>query len=321
MDLASLFCADCVRHMPSIEFALWLAVAVGLSLFSLRKGHRQFKRARLIEDMPTSKIRSASQGYTELIGVAENRGITLSSPLSGSPCVWWRYTIEKYQRSGKSSHWVTVEKHAYQQPFNLRDNTGVCEIDPEGADISCRHHHVWYGSTRRPVSLLVPPRHRSNFLGLKTSIGFSGRYRYTEYLILEGDPIYALGEFVSDSTGQRSLTPEQIQGDILRTWKADFAALLERFDHNNDGQLDAREWQLVREAALGEARRQQSEISGQPLQHQLAKPRHEGLPFIIGSAEQEQLSSRFRRGALLYSGGFLAAGSMASWLLGARLLG
>ncbi|WP_461483634.1 GIDE domain-containing protein [Porticoccus sp.] len=321
MDLASLFCADCVRHMPSIEFALWLAVTSGISLFSLRKGHRQFKRARLIEDMPTSKIRSASQGYTELIGVAENRGITLSSPLSGSPCVWWRYTIEKYQRSGKSSHWVTVEKHAYQQPFNLRDNTGVCEIDPEGADISCRHHHVWYGSTRRPVSLLVPPRHRNNFLGLKTSIGFSGRYRYTEYLILEGDPIYALGDFVSDRAGQRSLTPEQIQGDILRTWKGDFAALLEKFDHNNDGQLDAREWQLVREAALDEARRQQSEISGQPLQHQLAKPRHEGLPFIIGSAEQEKLSSRFRRGALLYSGGFLAAGSMASWLLGARLLG
>lgn len=87
MDLASLFCADCVRHMPSIEFALWLAVAAGISLFSLRKGHRQFKRARLIEDMPTSKIRSASQGYTELIGVAENRGVTLSSPLSGSPCV------------------------------------------------------------------------------------------------------------------------------------------------------------------------------------------------------------------------------------------
>ena len=321
MDLASLFCADCVRHMPSIEFALWLAVAAGISLFSLRKGHRQFKRARLIEDMPTSKIRSASQGYTELIGVAENRGVTLSSPLSGSPCVWWRYTIEKYQRSGKSSHWVTVEKHAYQQPFNLRDNTGVCEIDPEGADISCRHHHVWYGSTRRPVSLLVPPRHRNNFLGLKTSIGFSGRYRYTEYLILEGDPIYALGDFISDSTGQRSLTPEQIQGDILRTWKADFAAVLEKFDHNNDGQLDASEWQLVREAALDEARRQQSEISGQPMQHQLAKPRHEGLPFIIGSAEQEKLSSRFRRGALLYSGGFLAAGSMASWLLGARLLG
>ena len=321
MDLASLFCADCVRQMPTMEFALWLAIAAAISLFSLRKGHRQFKRARLIEDMPTSKIRSASQGYTELIGVAELRGHPQLAPLSNTLCLWWRYTIEKYQRSGKSSHWVAVEKRACTQPFYLRDTTGICEIDPEGADISCKHRQIWYGSTQRPIGTPMPSALNNRFFNLGTSIGFTGRYRYTEYLILAGDPIYALGEFVSDSTGQRSLTPQQLQGDILRNWKADFAALLERFDHNSDGELDASEWQLVRDSALGEARRQQAQLSGEPLQHQLAKPRHEGLPFIIGSGEQQQLSSRFRRGALLYSGGFLAAGSMASWLLGARLLG
>jgi len=317
MDPTALFCADCIRAMPSPEFGLWLALAAGISLFSLKKSHGRFKRARLIEDMPTSKIRSASQGYTELVGVAVQQGNPQLAPLSNTLCLWWRYTIEKYQRSGKSSHWATVEKRACSQPFHLQDSTGICAIDPDGADIRCKHRHLWYGSTRRPLGTPeLGGRANSMF-----SIGLGRRYRYTEYLILEGDPIYALGEFVSDSTGQRTLSPQALSGDILRSWKADYPALLERFDRNDDGELDMKEWRAVRDAALREARRQQAELSQQPLEHLLAKPRHGGLPFIIGSDEQQHLSSHFRRAAALYSGGFLLAGSLASWLISSRLLG
>ncbi|WP_461518359.1 GIDE domain-containing protein [Porticoccus sp.] len=305
--------------MPAPEFAVWLTIACAVSLFSLKKGHRQFKRARLIEDMPTSKIRSASQGYTELVGVAELQGHPQLAPLSNTLCLWWRYTIEKYQSSGKSSHWVTVEKRVCGQPFYLRDSTGICQIDATGADISCKHRHVWYGSTPKPIGTPKPGALTSGFFSLNS--GFGRRYRYSEYLILEGDPLYTLGEFITDSTGQRALSPQQLRGDILRAWKADFSSLLEKFDHNGDGELDLREWQIVQDAALQEAHRQQRELVQQPAQHLLTKPRHQGLPFIIGSDEQQQLSSRFRRGAVLYSGGFLLAGSLASWLLGSRLFG
>lgn len=321
MDFAALFCADCIRAMPAPEFFLWLGIAVAASLFSLRKGHNRFKHARLIEDMPTSKIRSASQGYTELVGVAVLRDTPQLAPLSNSLCLWWRYTIEKYQSSGKSSHWVTVESRSCSQPFTLQDSTGICLVDPEGADISCKHHHRWYGSTRRPLRMPTPGELNSSFFSIRGSLSLGQRYRYSEYLILEGDPIYALGEFISDSTGRRTLSPQQLSGDILRSWKADFPALLERFDRNGDGELDLAEWQQVRDAALQEAQRQQGELSQQPMEHLLAKPRHDCLPFIIGSDEQQQLSGRFRRGALFYSGGFLLAGAMASWLLGSRLLG
>ncbi|TNE75926.1 MAG: hypothetical protein EP334_09425 [Gammaproteobacteria bacterium] len=321
MNISALFCADCIRAMPGAEFSLWLAIAVGASLFSLKKGHGRFKHARLIEDMPTSKIRSASQGYTELVGVATRQGNPQLAPLSNTLCLWWRYTIEKYQSSGKSSHWVTIEKRACSQPFFLQDSTGICQVDPEGADISCKHRHVWYGSTRRPVGTPKPGSFYSGFFNLKANLSFGRRYRYTEYLVMEGDPIYALGEFISDSTGQRTLSPQQLSGDILRAWKADFPALLVKFDHNGDGELDMREWQMVQDAALREARRKQRELSQQPQQHLLAKPRHKGLPFIIGSGEQHQLSSRFRRAALLYAGGFLLLGALASWLLSSRLMG
>ena len=49
---------------------------------------RAIRRARLIEDVPTSKIRSAVQGYVELIGHAEAmEGPAIVAPLSQLPCV------------------------------------------------------------------------------------------------------------------------------------------------------------------------------------------------------------------------------------------
>ena len=138
---------------------------------------------------------------------------------------------------------------------------------------------------------------------------------------MEGDPLYTLGHFTTDSTGQRTLSADQLAGDILRNWKTDFPALLTKFDHNRDGELDLREWQLVREAALGKAREQQAAVAGAPPDHLLSQPEHSGLPFIVSSAEQTHLSRGFRRGALAYAAGFLLAGTLATWLMTSRLIG
>jgi hypothetical protein len=314
----SLFCAECVTNLSTGEFALWLTLAIGISLFSLRKSYRLLKRARLVEDMPTSRIRSASQGYTELIGVATLQDHPQLAPLSNTLCLWWRYTIEKYQRTGRSSRWSTVEKRASSRPFYLRDTTGICRVDPAGADISTRHRQVWYGNTRRPIGIPKPAQLNRKFFSLNGAISFGNRYRYTEYLIMEGDPLYALGHFTTDSTGQRTLSTDQLTGDILRDWKAGFPSLLAKFDRNSDGELDLKEWQMVREAAFEEARRHQAKTAGGPPEHLLSQPEHNGLPFIIGSGEQEHLSTGFRRGALACAAGFLLAGALATWLITSR---
>ncbi|MBQ0711496.1 MAG: hypothetical protein KBT53_00890 [Porticoccus sp.] len=323
-DIAALFCRECVHNMPGWDFGFWLILAMGGTLLCLSRCHRKFKRARLIEDMPTSRIRSASQGYTELIGVAELQGNPQLAPLSNTLCLWWRYTIEKYQSSGKSSHWVTVENRTCSQPFYLKDTTGICRVEHQGADISCHHRHTWYGNTRRPIG--VPKssdkttHRRSGFLSLATTrISFGRSYRYTEHLIMEGDPLYTLGHFETDSGGLRTLTPKQLIGNVLNEWKQDFSELLARFDKNGDGELDLKEWQIVRDAALKDARRRQIKQSQQPAEHVLTQPQHKGLPFIIGSQEQQQLSKRFRRSAIFYSLGFFLAGSLATWLASSRL--
>lgn len=317
----SLFCVECVATLSAGEFALWLTVIVAVSLFCLRKSYHLLKRARLVEDMPTSKVRSASQGYTELIGVATLRGHPQLAPLSSTLCLWWRYTIEKYQRTGKSSRWSTVEKRASSQPFYLQDTTGICRVDPTGANISTRHRQVWYGNTRRPVGIPKPAQLNSGFFSFNGAISFSSRYRYTEYLIMAGDPLYTLGHFTTDSTGQRALTLDQLTGDILRNWKADFPALLEKFDRNSDGELGLNEWQVVRETATEKARQEQAMAAGEPPDHLLSQPEHRGLPFIVSSVEQAYLSTRFRRGALACAVGFLLSGTLATWFITSRLIG
>ena len=57
-----------------------LSVLSALALLALYFAFRNLHRARLIEDTPTSRIRSAHQGYVELIGeAAMMRGETIQS--------------------------------------------------------------------------------------------------------------------------------------------------------------------------------------------------------------------------------------------------
>ena len=81
----------------------------------------------------------------------------------------------------------------------------------------------WRGRNRRPTSASQQSSTNSDsglLSALSTvDIGFGKRYRYTEHLIKDGDPLYVLGHFEPDATGQRTLSIEKIAGNILRTWK------------------------------------------------------------------------------------------------------
>lgn len=304
--------------MPAAKFFINAGLSVAATLFLLFATRRSFYRARLIEDMPTSRIRSASQGYVELSGFAAANGGQSAAPLTARPCLWWRFKIEKYKRSRRSSTWVTIEKGTSEQPFWIRDNTGQCQVYPAGAEIACLHRQVWYGSTPRPTS--APARSQSRFSLAAVDFGIGSRYRYSEYLIRNGDPLYVLGHFQTDASGRRTLTVDRLTGEIIRNWKTDYPALLARFDSNSDQQLDAGEWRAVREAARASALDQQRQDLDRPAEHSLARPESGGLPFLISSHGQEQLSRKFRLKAVLAAAGFLAAGSMSTWLLSSRFL-
>ena len=261
-------------------------------------------RARLIEDTPTSKIRSASQGYVELIGSGERPEQTtpLLSKLSASPCIWFRYRIERYERSGKNSHWRKIEGFSSEQPFLLNDGSGRCYIFPDKADISSHRKRSWYGSSRYPIS------------GQKHSL-FGRRYRYTEELLCEGDLLYALGLFETRHPPSDAQRNQSRMAEILKDWKQDYDKLVQRFDRDNNGEIDPAEWELARREALRMAEREARKSSPSQAVNTLRHSPNRQQPFIIATSEPESLSRRYRWQALAWLIVSVGCAAGVAWLL------
>lgn len=286
---------------------LTIAVVAIVAAMGLYGVFYNLKRARVIEDTPTSKIRSASQGYAELSGFAKPAdGIVLHSPLSGKACLWYRYKIERYERSGKSSSWRTVEKNTSNNLFALEDTTGVCYLYPNKAEFSSDWKDQWKGSSKNPLNDM-------GATGLLALVGGS-RYRYTEERIHENDFLYALGMFQTTRAPSPLEQAKQNMADILFEWKQDYDQLLERFDSDSDGKIDMAEWENARKAAFSQAKEEAYKNHNHQEIHTLTRP-PKNQPFIISNKDPQKLSSRYRWQACGMGIVFIAASGLAVHLL------
>lgn len=264
-----------------------------------------WKKARLIDDLPRSRIRSAAQGYVELSGRGRySEGSANLAPLTRRACVWWSFKIERYQSNGKHSHWRTINSGASTIPFLLDDDEHWCVVNPVGADVYPEETSVWRGNTEWPVSTATAG-------GLLSRVG--ANYRYTEHRIYEHERLDIIGEFRSVG-GVQSIDKEQAVIELLRSWKQDQAALLQRFDANRDGVLSEPEWERARHAARREVDDRVLQ-NAPPVYNVLARPA-DGRPFLMAAYDIATIARRFRRYSLLALCLFL--GSVA--FLAARLL-
>lgn len=289
------------------EVILFAAAAGIGALVSLWLSLVSLDRARHIEDVPTSKVRSAAQGYVELVGIAHPDQAPLKAPLTGKTCLWYDFCIERYTRTGKTHSWQTIRRGRSDHSFFLRDDTGECHLHPKGADIQPRQRLRWYGNTERPM----------NYGGSGGSgvLFGSGRYRYTERRISEGDPVYALGLF---QTLQPSSPEEQGQvrmAELLSEWKQDYDQLLSRFDANEDGEIDMDEWEAARQKAAEQANNYVlANYDGEQI-HVLAKPPGRRQHFILASKSPRGLIRNYRLkgwGLLLLC---LVLSGLCAWIL------
>ncbi|MDE2219172.1 MAG: hypothetical protein KGL25_06545 [Gammaproteobacteria bacterium] len=259
-------------------------------------GFRKLRLARLIDDTPVSRIRSAAQGYVELSGVARmSDGQATIAPLSRLPCAWWMYRIERRVGSGRDARWDTISRGVSVAPFELVDATGSCHVGPTGADVRPGRRDSWRGSLPWPTA---PGGGRRDF-GLDI-----GEYRYTEHRINNGEQVSVIGEFRTLG-GVDGAEPTVEVMRLLSEWKRDQAALLERFDANHDGVLSQDEWDRARAAARAQIG-QQAPRAAAPAENIVVKP-VDGRPFLIAATRLEALARRSRMAAAAALLGFVAA--------------
>jgi len=262
--------------------------------------YRSMHIARLIEDTPTSRIRSAAQGYVEIAGRCRPLDGTQNlAPLTQRPCVWWRYRIEEKSESGPSGKrrqsWRTINSGRSEQPFLLDDGTGECIVQPGGAEIMVGESTTWYGGTpwptQGPGAGLMNPQAR--------------RYRYFEERIYEHEQLYVLGQFATHTSEGSRDRPAEIAA-LLADWKQDQAALAERFDRDRDGHVSLGEWEQAREEAKRTVDQRDFERPARPALNVLRRPDGSQL-FLIAAFPEGDIARRYRRNAIIAFVGFVVA--------------
>tara|TARA_R110002049_G_scaffold283442_5_gene463504 strand:+ start:185 stop:1096 length:912 start_codon:yes stop_codon:yes gene_type:complete len=289
-----------IIHFDPIEFWVGWAIVVILCLAAFYRMWRGLHQARLIENTPTAKIRSAVQGYVELNGLTRlMEGPVIVSPLSGKSCVWYRYKIEEKsehrQANGKSiSYWRVIKQATSGELFLLEDDTGRCVIDPDDADVIVTNKRTWHKHSS------VAPR------------------RYTEELITENEPLYAIGLFKTIANIERQKLKEQIS-HLLGYWKRNPKQLLDEFDLNRDGELSIEEWKRVQLAAEQHVKREYGERTKQEQLNVLKQSDHTDQVFILSTVSEEKLIKHYKWRTMQYLLGFFICGCLLVWAINSRL--
>src|SRR5213594_471721 len=176
------------------------------------------RRKRLLENVPTSRIRSVAMGFAELLGNAKNR-TPLVAPYSGIPCVYYRSLFEEErQRTRGGREWTTLEQGESSDPFYLQDETGALLVDPAGAETVLER----------------------SYRQIERGEGWLGRRkRYSEWWIVTGQKLFVAGTVrrLRDAVLERRAA----LGDRLRALKHD-PERMKAFDADHDGQISTEEW-------------------------------------------------------------------------------
>lgn len=251
---------------------VWPFALLAMAVISFFGWLGNYRRYRQIHDLPTSRVASAAQGYVELVGRSEILdGKPVFSRFGGLPCCWYHYLIEEEDSDDK---WRKIDEGTSSAHFLLVDETGQCVISPDGAEVVTSNHRNWR----------------------------EGNLRYNEWLLTPREIIYALGEFSTHSGHVGGAADERTDvAVLLADWKEDKAALHKRFDLNEDGNIDMKEWELARMQALREVRRQHAGQSQKLIEgvHLLRKPR-DGRLFLLANEMPDVLGKRYYWWGLLH---------------------
>ncbi len=188
------------NYMAFVLTLLVVSSGVLIPWFLLHGSNKANRLRRLLDALPTSKVRGVFIGLVELKGTVESNN-PLVSFIAETPCVWFSYKVEEHWRrvetttvieNGKprtrttvKTGWATVESGGHQQVFFLRDDSGAIKVYPNGADVEALE----------VASFTCTPAHEAYYgKGPEESIANSTfERRFTEKAIPLGTVVYVVG--------------------------------------------------------------------------------------------------------------------------------
>jgi hypothetical protein len=112
----------------------YLAFGFGAGVYFFVTGFRIFRKYRVLADTPVAPIRSIAMGLVEIHGKAKGMEL-IPSPVSHTPCLFYKVDIERWERSQKGGgHWSHYRTDTDGVRFYLEDATGKVLVDAHGAE-------------------------------------------------------------------------------------------------------------------------------------------------------------------------------------------
>jgi len=169
----------------------WPATGAGVGVYLFYHGFRLLQRKRLIMNTPASKIRSAAMGLVEVSGLASGP-YTLTAPITGVACYYFRTMVWQWKRQGKGNAWVKVADDGLHVPFYLEDNTGRVLVNPQGAELDIhRDFHDEFSQSLFSSHMDIPANITS-FL-LMHGVPTDKKIKIEEYCIKPKNALFVLG--------------------------------------------------------------------------------------------------------------------------------
>jgi hypothetical protein len=119
-------------HGADLEIGAVVGFAAGLFWFF--KGFGLYREYRVLADTPEVPIRSVAMGLVDIHGQTKGQQ-TVLSPVSKTPCFFYKVDIERWVRDRSGGHWSHAATEAKGVRFYLEDPTGKVLVDAHGAEL------------------------------------------------------------------------------------------------------------------------------------------------------------------------------------------
>ena len=195
------------------QLSMFAAMGAIAGPFLLAGGFRDLRLKRLIQNTPTSRIRSIAMGLSEVNGVIGCRSM-VSAPFSGRPCACWNVDISI---QGRKNTWTVVHRATSGHPFFLYDETGVALVFPYGAD--CR---VRFAMEEVCAGVALPECYASylSALGPRQYLWRLGMLRFRERVLEEGARVYVMGTATAPAMALTVSEGEAMAATGTDDWRA-----------------------------------------------------------------------------------------------------